>query len=267
MRQKVIAVLDDAPSRVAGPLERWLTRSSRDGDLKFWEHDSTPSLVRRLSDPSEQVDLLLIDAWLQEGRGGLEALDLAARIRPKVPAVLYTSLNDVGERFMYALAAEAWFGHLNLKAIHPKDDTRDRDPDRSAITMLERVIDGHYVCPRLAAIRGRRPRVDFEAVFGSAEDVRRWRAVRKNSVQRDAAREIGISANALGTWEAERRDYLHEWWNDPDLGQATRFAGELDYFHLDSAFGLHACLHKFAAAQVFFRDTYVMNQRYPAPRR
>jgi len=265
VRPRIIAVLDDDTDAVVGPLERWLVRNHRDGQFKFSEYDSTLSLVRALAEPSNRFDLLLVDGWLQEGRGGLEALDLASRLRPDLPAVLFTSLEDNGDRFMYALAAEAWFGDQNLKAIHPKSDTRDADRRRRAVIMLEAVIARRYTCPRLSAIRNHRPPIRFDEVFGGPDDVRNWRAVRENAALIDAARHAGMSENGLGGWENRVRDRLARWWEDPDLGQKTRIAGEPNYFRLNERNnGLHASMHAFAVGQVFFRDVYVMNQRFKA---
>lgn len=108
VNDKVIGVLDDS-SQSAGAVELWFWKHTKHQSYLVDAYDSTARLIQVLNDPGSDLDLLLVDAVLTDNRGGLEALDAAATIRPDVPAVLYSAFKCRGARFMYGLAAAAWF--------------------------------------------------------------------------------------------------------------------------------------------------------------
>jgi hypothetical protein len=238
-------------------VELWLWKHTKHQNYLVDAYDSTARLVQVLDDPGSDLDLLLVDAVLTDKRGGLEALEAADSIRPHVPAVLYSAFESKGARFMYGLAAAAWFGRRNLKAIYPKVASTFDGTGSDFVDMVTGVLDGTYRCPTLSTLLDASIDMQFDQLIGPVKEMRFWKATMNHASKSNAVKALGISDQKLTNWQTERQELVEQWWDDATLGQATGLAGAPAYISRSEVRDLHTTLHRFAGQQPFFEDEYV----------
>ncbi len=184
-------------------------------------YETVHSFLYDLEDPDFEIDLLLVDLVTQSGDyGGLKGLAALSQHRPGVPAVVYSAIQN-SDRFMYALAAAAWFGGPEgpLRAIVPKrlgaGSTQRVGPQFAAI--IRDVLEGTHGDELLNFLRDA-DRAEpffmpsFHELLRSRSDLERWLAVMRQPQIATAARQVGISEPTLRGWLSDRLDRLGDLW-------------------------------------------------------
>lgn len=255
-----ILLLDDSPL-VARAVEAWLTENSTTipalSGSQVYPVETVAGLEAELSDPDMVVDLVVVDPVLHPGQpGGLKGIALTARLRPEIPIVMYSAMENNGDRFMYVLAAATWFAGSRLSALIPKVfHVGETAVGFRVSEAIAQVIAGTHVDPLLTQLRAPDIRDQFARLLHPS-DLASWRAVMRQPKQSDAAALVGKRATTFRDWEREKLDALSYLWERLNV---TPVGGQPGMYDNDAQAGsTHLLLRQFAYQQsAFFADPFL----------
>ena len=266
MSKLQVVVIDDVPG-VNDTVEAWLSTNLSelgvdDSGHPFTEVVAYPYetvegfLAEVADDPGFEVDLVLVDLVIQiGGYGGLKALDALGAYRPDTPVLIYSSMENNGDRFMYALAAATWFTE-QLYGIVPKrlGSGAHGSPANHFRHIVAGVLDGSYDDPTLEFLRSDAVKAAFMRLLDNEDDLSKWRAVQRHFKQRPASLQLGMKDGALRGWELERLRALDQLWDQ--VAQHTDLGGVPGQWRPDG--DTHSKLRTFIFQQhAFFADPYL----------
>lgn len=257
-----IAVLDDSPY-VYRAIQGWLDDAGfADGtgaEVSVWPVHSVEGLESDLRDEDIEVDLLFVDPMLGQGtHGALKACAVTAEIRPHVPVVMLSQMENE-DRFLYGLAGAAWFGD-QLRGIVPKVMETNALFARQFAQTVHDLIEGNYEDPVLGYLRADPVIEGFRRFVSGPDDVRKWRAIYRQPGQELAARVAGVEAGTLAEWQLRRIKTLDFLWDE--VSEHTPLGGPRGrYAPLPDQHGygqVHNRLRVFVQQQAsFFLDPYL----------
>lgn len=261
-----VVVIDDVPG-VSDTVEAWLSTKLDeigtddagqlfDGAVVYPYETVEGFLTEVADDPEFEVDLVLVDLVIQiGGYGGLKALDALRNYRPETPVLIYSSMENNGDRFMYALAAATWFTK-QLYGIIPKrlGSGAHGTPANHFRHIVAGVLDGTYDDPILEFLRSDAVKAAFVKLLDDKDQLAKWRAVQRHLKQKPAAIQLGLSENALRGWELGRLRTLDQVWDQ--VSQQTSIGGEPGQWREGG--DTHSKLRTFIFHQhAFFADPYL----------
>lgn len=266
MRTLQVVVIDDSPL-VATTVEAWLAADLSDlgvdeGGQPFegvavWPYDTVEGFVDEISHDLEfEIDIVLVDLVLQVGGyGGLKALAAVAEHRPETPVLIFSALENNGDRVMYALAAAIWFTD-QLRGIIPKvlgPGGQGKVASRFR-KIVAGVLEGDYDDPTMGFLRVYCS-ASFTNLMRNRDDLAKWRAIQRVQQQAPALKLLGLSGQTLREWEVARLGALDEMWDL--LAEHTEIGGTPGRFR-PSGGDTHAQLREFIFHQhAFFADPYL----------
>lgn len=266
-----VVVVDDAPM-VGAVLEKWLSDSTGQtfNGAEVYPYESVNGFCAEvIADPDYEVDLVVVDLVL-EADGGLKILAELAKHRPQTPALIFSAMENSGDRFMYVAAAANWFGSETgpLKAILPKvfGAGRKGNLDGLFTQVVESVIAGSHTDRLLHLLRRDDNHNAFHQLLRTEDDLKKWQAIQRQGRQGPAARVAGVSDQTLRDWTLRRIGHLDQLWDSVitewDNKEAFKIAGQEERFKLPENKhennDTYAKLREFVYQQhAFFADNYL----------
>ena len=203
------------------------------------------------------MDLVVVDLVLQIGYyGGLKALAALAEYRPDTPVLVFSAMENNGDRFMYALAVATWFTG-QLHGIVPKvlGSGRRGSAGSHFRDVVAQVLDARYDDPILEFLRNDSIAESFTELLRNKDDLEKWRAIQRVQQQAAALKLLGLSGQTLRDWEVARLGALDRLWNE--VAENTPIGGQPGRFRPAKG-DTHAQLREFVFQQhAFFADPYL----------
>lgn len=266
MNDLQVALIDDMPL-IGDTVEQWLASGLDElgpdpvgGTLDaacVTPYDTVEGFLADVDDREFHLDLVIVDlVILGSSHGGLTALSAMSKHRPDTPVLVFSQLENNGDRFLYALAAANWFDS-QLRALVPKvlGSSRRRSAGPEFRRIAAEVLAGTHVDPALDFLRSDGIAAAFTTLLGKKSDLERWRAIHRYPKQGPASRMLGISEQSLRDWEAQKLAALDLLWDA--VVEQTPINGSIGRFRPATG-KTHEQLKDFTGQQLaFFSDAYL----------